>query len=210
MSPLAVKCRLCVRHQCVYDVVRFRFTCIIIWYTQRPKNVNGASRSKRYGSKEKKRKKEHIRSWHQFFRERRRRKHQQRSRRRKNQRRSRWRKEETVPHDRKIYTLHIFAHSIRSINFASHVQQNYTTKKTHKHTHTDTQRNGKTIERSLYRLSTSGMFSFVVQALVSLSCSAFRIWSVYVYWVASGCVFVSSRKNIHSFCAENRWEKKTA
>lgn len=51
MSPLAVKCRLCARHWCVYGVVRFRFTCIIIWYTQRPKKCESKKRRKRYGRK---------------------------------------------------------------------------------------------------------------------------------------------------------------
>lgn len=36
--------------------------------------------------------------------------------------RSKKRRQETVPHDRNIYTLQIFARSIRSINFASHAQ----------------------------------------------------------------------------------------
>lgn len=88
---------------------------------------------------------------------------------------------ETVPHDRKIYTLQNFARSIRSINFVSHPHK----------LHYQIHENCETKERSLYRLSTSGMFFFVVRALFSLSCSAFCNWSVYGFRVRElVCVYI--------------------
>lgn len=203
MSPLAVKCRLCVcaRHQCVYDVVRFRFTCIIIWYTQRPKNVNGASRSKRYGRKEKKRKKENT-FWVGISSS----VNDDNSRRRTNPRRSSRRKEETVPHDRKIYTLHIFARSIRSINFASHVLRNY---QIHTHTHTDTTKRQNYRKVSLQAVNQWNVFFCCSSALLPFLFRFLHLKCVCVLGCKWVCVYGEHKEYSLVLCGKSV-RKKTA
>lgn len=48
MEPISRK--MSAERADVYDVVRFPFTCTIIWYTQRPRNVNGKTHEKRVGT----------------------------------------------------------------------------------------------------------------------------------------------------------------